>query len=374
MLWHQRGWNPLSNAPTASTSRTTRFLDLVSGRASGLVPTLQRLGLWVASLPYGLVMRVRNALYDLRWLKAEHVEVPVVCVGNLTVGGTGKTPCVEYIAAHFRRRDRLVAILSRGYGGGGGRNDEARVLEENLPDVPHLQGTDRIGLARTAIVELESEILVLDDGFQHRRLARDLDIVLVDATNPTGYGHLLPRGLLREPMSGLRRAGLILLTRCDQVEPALVEKLRTSLGRYSPGTPVLRSSHRATALLASSGSETSLDALRGRPVLAFCGLGNPEAFRRSLTDLGADVREFVPFADHHPYDRADIEELARRASALPDDGIVMTSQKDLVKIRVDDLGGRPLRALRIRLHLEDGADELHRRLDALLPPDTEAGS
>jgi tetraacyldisaccharide 4'-kinase len=335
------------------------------------VPSLERFGLWLASLPYGLVVRTRNWLYDRSWLHIERAGVPVVCVGNLTVGGTGKTPCVEYIAAYYRRQERLVAILSRGYGAAGGRNDEARVLEDNLPDVPHFQGADRAALARTAVEESESEILVLDDGFQHRRLARNLDIVLLDATNPVGYGHLLPRGLLREPLSGLRRAGVVILTRCDQVSVEEQQRLRGWLARYTHGEPVLTSSHRPAALLDVAGTEEPLAGLAGRPVLAFCGLGNPEGFRRTLLDLGADLRDFLAFPDHHPYTRADVDDLARRAASLPPETLLLTTQKDLVKLRVPTLGERPLRALRIRLHLEDGADELHRRLDALLPPDTD---
>src|SRR5262249_14336937 len=155
---------------------------------------------------YGLAVRLRNLCYHLGWKRSYRAPVPVVSVGNLTVGGTGKTPCVEYVARYYREHDLRVAILSRGYGGSSrpptpssGRNDEARVLEENLPDVPHLQGADRVALATVAVEELDSEVLVLDDGFQHRRLARNLDVVLVDTTVPWGYGYLLPRGLLREP-------------------------------------------------------------------------------------------------------------------------------------------------------------------------------
>src|SRR5205823_9863977 len=129
-------------------------------------------------------------------------------VGNLTLGGTGKTPCVEYVARYFRARGRRVVILSRGYG-----DDEARLLADNLPDVPHLQGQDRVALADQAAKGWPADVLVLDDGFQHRRLARDLDIVLIDATEPWGYGRLFPRGLLRESPEGLRRADLVVLTR-----------------------------------------------------------------------------------------------------------------------------------------------------------------
>src|SRR5262249_54817077 len=153
--------------------------------------------------------------------------VPVVSVGNLTVGGTGKTPCVEYVARFFRGLDLRVAILSRGYGATQGCNDEAMVLEENLPDVPHLQGPDRVELAKTAIEELEREALALDDGFQPRRRGRALALVLIDAPARWGHGSLLPRGLLREPIRSLRRAHLAIVTRCDMVGPEELRGIRT---------------------------------------------------------------------------------------------------------------------------------------------------
>ena len=195
----------------------SEYLSLVRGDARGAGPFLRRLGLSAASIPYGAAVQAHNLAYDRGWLRVVRVPAPVVCVGNLTVGGTGKTPFVEHVAGFYRRRDVRVAVLSRGYGAETGPNDEALVLEENLPDVPHLQGKDRVALAFSAIEELDSELLVLDDGFQHRHLGRDLDLVLIDATAPWGYGRLLPRGLLREPRRGLRRAHLIALTRCDQV-------------------------------------------------------------------------------------------------------------------------------------------------------------
>ena len=199
---------------SASTTMTTtprpasgsRFLDLVSGRRRGLLADLQRLGLWIASCAYGLAVRLRNVAYAGGWVRSSRASVPVISVGNLTVGGTGKTPFVEYLAGVLSQRGYQVAVLSRGYGSSDGPNDEALVLEENLPDVPHLQGPDRAALAAIAVEELESEVLVLDDGFQHRRLARDLDIVLLDATCPLGPR---PPAAARadEPPSGLRRAG-----------------------------------------------------------------------------------------------------------------------------------------------------------------------
>jgi tetraacyldisaccharide 4'-kinase len=294
--------------------------------------------------------------------------VPVVSVGNLTAGGTGKTPCVEHVARFYRALDLCVAVLSRGYGAQAGPNDEALVLEDNLPDVPHLQGPDRAALARVAAEELDSEVLVLDDGFQHRRLARDLDLVLVDATDPFGGGHLLPRGLLREHPRGLRRAQFILLTRCDQASPAEVDRLSQRVARLAPGVPVARTRHEPVELVNSDGETAPLDLLRGQRVLAFAGVGNPDAFRRTLGALGAEVADFRAFADHHPYTRADVDGLHAWGRAWPHEGFLVTTQKDLVKLRLARLGGRPLWAVRVRLGFETGQDVLERMLRAVVGP------
>jgi tetraacyldisaccharide 4'-kinase len=338
-----------------------RYLALVGGQARGPWAALQRLGLCLASLPYGLAVRLRNALFDRGWRRSERVAVPVVSVGNLTAGGTGKTPCVEHVAAFYRGLGRRVAILSRGYGAEGGRNDEALVLEENLPDVPHLQGADRVALARIAVEELESEVLVLDDGFQHRRLARDLDLVLLDASEPWGHGHLLPRGLLREPPSGLRRADVVLLTRCDQADEDGRRRLRERVAKLAPGLPVAESVHRPVGLVDGERRETGLELLHGRPLAGFCGLGNPDAFHRTLLGLGP-VCAFRVYPDHHAYSRADVEALQAWARSLPADAVVATTQKDLVKVRLTALGGRPLWAVRVRLEVSAGREELERRL------------
>jgi tetraacyldisaccharide 4'-kinase len=351
-------------APPRSASTRASYLEVVRGSRRGARAAALRLLLRLAALPYGLAVRLRNLAYDHGWKKQHRAAVPVVCVGNLTVGGTGKTPMVEYIARFYRRHERLVAILSRGYGSDQGRNDEALVLEENLPDVPHLQGPDRVELAEAAVGELESEVLVLDDGFQHRRLARDLDIVLLDATDPWGGGHLLPGGLLREPPSSLRRADAVVLTRCDQA--GHLESLRQRVARLAPGKLVAESVHRPEELMSASGTTTPLDLLRHHPVAAFCGIGNPEAFRRTLTDLGADLVDFRTYPDHHPYSRADVEALREYAAGLPADALIVTTQKDLVKLRLDDLAGRPLRAVRVGLAFVSGGADVEELLERLL--------
>ncbi len=357
----------LTAAPTPDRSAGRRYLALVQGARRGPWTGLLRLVLWVASLVYGVVVRLRNLAYARGWKRSFRVAVPVVSVGNLTVGGTGKTPCVEYVADFYRRRDVRVAILSRGYGSeDGGLNDEGLVLSENLPDVPPLQGADRVALAHTAIEELESEILILDDGFQHRRLARDLDIVLIDATAPWGHGYLLPRGLLREPPSSLRRASAVVLTRCDQVGTDNLAALHQRIAQLAPGIAVAETEHRAEELINEDATE-ELALLRDGPVAAFCGLGNPEAFRRTLRDLGAELTDFQVFPDHHAYTRADVERLQGWARAQPTDAVIVTTQKDLVKLRLRELAGRPLWAVRIRLAFRAGQTDLDALLERVHP-------
>ncbi len=342
------------------------FHDLVSGRRRGPLAALARAGLWWARLPYAVGVGVRNWRYD-GGRRSARVPVPVVCVGNLTLGGTGKTPMVEYIARFYRERDKAVAILSRGYGTTGGANDEALVLEENLPDVPHLQGADRVAIANTAVEELESEVLVLDDGYQHRRLFRDLDIVLLDATRPIHKEYLFPRGLLRESVNGLKRAGFAVFTRCDQVPPESLAEQRAWLTKRFPTLPQATCVHQSVELLGADGATESVDLLNGKPVAGFCGVGNPESFRRTLTDLGATVVDFRAFPDHHPYTREDVDALRAWAAKLPADATLATTQKDWVKLRVGELGGRPLWAVRVGVRFTSGEVELRAKLESVLP-------
>jgi tetraacyldisaccharide 4'-kinase len=342
------------------------YLTLIGGQRRGPWPTLARGLLWAASVPYGLAVRLRNWAYDRHWKQSYRPAVPVVSVGNLTLGGTGKTPCVEYVASFYRQLDVRVAILSRGYGGDGGPNDEALLLEENLPDVPHLQGSNRVALAGVAVEELESEVLVLDDGFQHRQLARTLDLVLIDATAPWGHGHLCPRGLLREPPRNLRRAGAVLLSRCDQVAPESLTRLRKEVGQWAPRVPVIETTHRPLHWVNAEGAIRPLEAFRGKPVAAVCGIGNPKAFRRTLDGLGVAVGDMRVFPDHHPYRRTDVEALRDWARQLATDCVIVTTQKDLVKLRLTHLGERELWALRIRLHVAAEQDVLDRKLKEAL--------
>jgi tetraacyldisaccharide 4'-kinase len=273
---------------------------------------------------------------------------------------------VEYVARWFRTRGLRVAILSRGYGQEAGLNDEGRVLEENLPDVPHLQDRDRAALARVAVEELESELLVLDDGFQHRRLARALDLVLLDALDPFGQGRLLPRGLLREPVVALRRAGVVVLSRADRGSAEARAAIRDEAERRAGPLRWVESRHAPLDLIDASGQSRPLEDLAGRAVAAFCGIGNPEGFRRTLLPFCSELRGFRIFPDHHPYRSSDVSDLVAWSRDLGVD-LVLTTQKDLVKLRAATLGPIRLCALRIGLEITQGATILDDALAGLVP-------
>ena len=343
------------------------FRDLASGRRRGVGATLARSVLRLAEVPYTSAVRWRNRRYDRGRAAVHRVGVPVVSVGNLTLGGTGKTPLVNWLVRRLAERGLRVAIVSRGYGTSAGRvNDEALELAQSLPGVPHVQDPDRVAAARRAIDESACQVIVLDDGFQHRRLARDLDIVLLDATEPFGFEHLFPRGTLREPLAGLARAGVVCLSRADLLDRAGRERIRRRVVELAPQAVWCEAAHAPRELRSAAGAIEPLAALAGRRLAAFCGIGNPAAFRHSLVAAGGNVVSWREFPDHHPYDAADRAELDR-AVAASDAELVVCTAKDLVKLPVDELGGRPLWALAIEIEMLAGGEALNAALNQILP-------
>lgn len=349
-----------------STTREERALALIRGETRGIAASAARLGLSVASVGYGLAARARGFAFDRGLKSVGRAGVPVVSVGNLTVGGTGKTPTVEWVARWYRDRDLRVTVLSRGYRRSGAVNDEAMVLETNLPDVPHLQDPDRLKMAGVAVEELGAEILVLDDGFQHRRLARDLDIVLLDALDPFGLGRLLPRGLLREPVGALRRAGVVMITRADLVGTSDLAAVRRRAERAAGPLSWVLARHAPRSLVGEGVEAEPVEGLRGKSVAAFCGIGNPAGFRKTVEPLVGRLAAFQTFPDHHNYSAADVAGLIAWAKASGAD-LALTTQKDFVKLRVATLGAVPLRALGIGLEVLDGAEHLDRALASVRP-------
>lgn len=343
------------------------FHNLVSGRRRGPWAWLLRSLLRLGEIPYAVAVRWRNGRFDAGSRPSTRVDACVISVGNLTVGGTGKTPFVEWLARWFRARGLRVTLISRGYKAEqGARNDEALELEQRLRDVPHLQHPDRVLAARMAIEEFECQVILLDDAFQHRRIARDLDIVLIDALQPFGHGHLLPRGLLREPVASLKRAQVVVLSRADLVDEPTRRSIQAQVAPHAASATWVEVAHTPRCLTSSSGREQGLDSLRGMRVGAFCGIGNPEGFRRSLARCGIELASWREFPDHHAYTRDDVRGITTWAREQNLATLICT-HKDLVKIASDRLEGLPLWGLSISLEILAGGAELESRLLAVCP-------
>lgn len=350
-----------------------RVRDLWYGENASAGPVLEAI-LGVASGGYGLAVRLRNALYDRGILRVRRLPVPVISVGNLTAGGTGKTPLVIRLAAYLRDRGRRPAILSRGYGGrprgpvevvSDGRQalcgpdvcgDEPYMMARRLSGVPVLTGPERSLTGREAVDRFGADVLLLDDGFQHRRLHRDADIVLVHARRPFGNGRLIPRGPLREPLRSLGRARWVVRT---GPAPAGGE---TETSSALPGYqgPMLRALHRPSRLVRATGGEIHPPGfLEGKRVCAFAGIGSPEAFRRTLELLGCTVTAFLAYPDHHRFGRDDLAGI-RRAGTAAGAAWFVTTEKDAVRLAGMESTLPELLVLEVDLSLEPDDGGLER--------------
>lgn len=354
-----------------------QWIGWIDGSRRGVRVMLLRWLLSLASLIYGVITSIRNFLYDRQILSIRRCTAPVISVGNLTVGGTGKTPVVAYLAEQLRQRGIRVTIVSRGYGAvAGAVNDEALELERLLPDVPHVQNPDRYTASQMAVDELAAQVILLDDAFQHRRLYREFEVVLLDATNPFGFGHLLPRGLLRESIRGLRRANLIVMTRADLVSREELSKIRSRAERIAGTRSWIETTHRPKSLLHWPDRLESIDKLQGSRVLIFSGIGNPKAFLQTVKNQGAEVVGELRFEDHCSYQREDVERLQQWVEGLLRthslDFLVCTT-KDLVKLRLDHLHGIPVVSLQIGLEIVSDRGPIDTLIDdvvKMVPEDT----
>lgn len=341
---------------------------LTSGTSSW--KTIAGFLLWPLSIPYRAWMVVRRSWWRGR---SHRLTVPVVSIGNLTCGGTGKTPMVEMVAGDLAGMGRQPAILSRGYGADsteGPGNDEYRVLADNLPGIEHYQGADRVVHGREAIAA-GAGVLVLDDGFQHCRLHRDLDLVLLDSLRPFDNGHLLPAGLLREPVTALINADLLGLTRANLVSREKLDSIRSFLEERYPGIPLLVLESRAVCWQELFGEAREADSLAATKVFAFCGIGHPRSFRLAVEDLGTKVAGFHAFKDHQAYDSDSVAQVASSARQCGVDTIVMT-QKDAVKLEEEWLKSQEdVRwfFLRIEQKIVSGEGAYRQALAGLFPGD-----
>jgi tetraacyldisaccharide 4'-kinase len=364
---------------------TAYLYRLVHDEERGVVATLLLALLKVLSQVYGWVISLRLFLYKKSILHQHRLPCRVISLGNITVGGTGKTPTAQKLAAVIRDQGFKVAILNRGYRSdwkgkvgvvsdgkhiymtAGEAGDEAYQLAKNLPGIPVLIGKNRILSGQYASEFFKVDVVILDDGYQHWQLARDFDIVLIDALNIFGNNYLLPRGTLREPLQSLDRADAVLLTKVDQSSDEALTTIRATLTRYNDKAIVVESVHSpqgfgevecwykdaSTAILPP-------DALKGVKVLAFSGIGNPSSFEQTLSDLDLDMIAAVRYPDHYDYAMSEMQRLMQQAADIGAQALI-TTEKDAVKIPAEFIHSHrplPVYVLTIEVKLTDSGGEL----------------
>lgn len=318
---------------------------------------------------YRSLLDAREWLYRRGVLRARSVGCPVVSIGNLTVGGTGKTPAVELAVRTLAELGRRPAVVSRGYRrqsrgvqvvadtaairlDADEAGDEAFLLARRLPGVPVVVGANRYQAARLAVERYAVTAIVLDDGFQHRTLVKDLEIVMVRARRPWGNGRLLPHGPLREPLAALARADLVVAA--GHLAGDGLADVEHAVARYAPGVPVLGARYVPVECWeADRIRPRALGELAGARLLAFAGIAVPEAFERTLRGLDVEVLDLVGLPDHYWYGAEDLRALDERARRLGAEGLV-TTEKDWVRLRRLPLPARPLFVVSVRLELSSG--------------------
>ncbi len=349
------------------------YLSILSGQKKGLIATLFKSTLSTLTYPYLAVLITRNVLYNNGIIKSTRLPVKVFSIGNITTGGTGKTPLVESMAKSLHQSGKKVAILSRGYGSGNLSqenndivNDECLTLRENLKDVQVLVGKHRVINGEKAIRDYGVDCIVLDDGFQHFKLSRDLDVVVIDSLNPFGGEYLIPRGSLREPLKNLRRADIFIISHCDQSSEKTLKSIYARLKQLNTDAPVCESIHRPVHIEKFGDSSIlEVEWLKGKRIYGLSAIGNPESFASTLKGLGADLIRHRKFHDHHSYNREEIGDVVSEAKSLNADAIVVT-QKDIVKIRNMDIKDFDILSLKIEIQITKGIELYEEAINRVL--------
>lgn len=336
------------------------------------------------SYVYGFGVRTKLALYNIGIFRRVKLDAFVISVGNITVGGTGKTPTAQKIARIMQSKGYRVVILNRGYRAQWTKDigvvsdgtkismtpneagDEAYLMAKTLPGIPVIIGKDRAITGKYAVEHFNAEVIIMDDGYQHWRLARDLDICLVDTLTMFGNGNVLPRGILREPLTNLQRAHLFLFTKTDQSSAMNKQALREILSKYNPQAPVFESIHKPNNFAEivewhkDSGKQVGLNELHGKKVVAFSAIGNPSSFEQTLCSVGTNLLEAVRYPDHHDYGMSEMQYIDERAEELGAVAIVTTT-KDAVKIPTEFIYSErkiPLYVLNMEIEVADEGNQV----------------
>jgi tetraacyldisaccharide 4'-kinase len=335
---------------------------MLSGSARGAGASALRTVLGAIEPAYGAVMRARNFAFDHGMKRIHRLPRPAVAVGNLTTGGTGKTPIVRWLAEHFAERNLRPAILLRGYRAElTGGSDEARMLEAHLGDRAFVVADpDRVAGSANAMKRMPPpDVFILDDAFQHRRVWRDFNLLVMSAIEPFGLGHVLPRGYLREPVSGIKRADAIVITRADQVSEAALGALRQEIHRLAGAVRVYQASHAQTAARCAE-RIINLDEFNRQRFFAFSGIAKPESFYQQLPQ----ARGTRSFPDHHAYTERDLAELDRAAKEAGAE-ILVTTEKDWIKLAKLARSRDRLPIWRVEMEVRFAGDDQQRLLEQI---------
>jgi tetraacyldisaccharide 4'-kinase len=352
------------------------YRNLISGRSTGLPAALLRFFMGVAATGYSLVVRLHNFLYSKRWLEIHTADVPVISIGNITAGGTGKTPLVIWICRFLQNKNVPCAILTRGYkthtkkrgtsDEGREMRDEPAILAESCPQAKIIVNPNRVEAAAEAVDKFGAKVLIMDDGFQHRRLHRDLDIVTIDATCPFGYGKVLPAGLLREPVASLNRTDAAVLTRCDQISESELSRIEKKLQLINPDMVIAKSIHNPICAKTLTGEKITIEQLKDKKIFAFCGIGNPDAFLNTIRNTGANLVGSKIYNDHHRYTDSDVDDIHGQANRLGAD-LILSTQKDHTQYAIRNTQYEiPFAYLAVEIKFTSGEDKLKQLIEDAL--------
>ncbi len=371
-------------------------MDVITGKARGLGPSALRIFLRSVAVLYKVGVKTRLRLFRKGWKEQHDLGTMVISIGNLTMGGTGKTPVVERFARELTERGRKVAILSRGYKSAGLKEpqlwihpetgvkvtsppkivsdgfkvhlkaryagDEPYMLAKNLPGVAVVVDKDRVRGGRFAVKELGVDTILLDDGMQYLGLAHTLDVVLVDQGTPFGMHGIIPRGTLREPPKNIRRADYVFITKCNGSSN---EKLRKRIKKYNPGAEIMECTHGPKHVQGVFHDETlALEELDGKYVAAISGIAMPESFDKLLKGLGAKVLFHTTFADHHAFSQEDIDRFMKRCLDRGVD-MIITTEKDAVRFPMPSEADVPVYYLRIEVKILEGEEVWERCVERI---------
>jgi tetraacyldisaccharide 4'-kinase len=331
--------------------------NLATDKYRGKLAGLLKIFLYLACLIYGLIVRLLIFIYRL---KPHRLNCKVISVGNITLGGTGKTSLVAFIAKYLKGQGHKVAILSRGYKrkvtSYDSIGDEPYMLKMNLRDVAVIVDADRVRGAKHAIGDYGVDTVILDDGFQQWKIKKDLEIVTVDCTNPFGNGYLIPRGILREPLSSLKRADTFVLTKTN-LNPD-VQDIKDFLNRLNPYALIIESIHYPLGFFKVDEEQELLkiDVLKGSTVTLMSGIADPDSFENLMVTLGINIGLVFRFPDHYAYAQKDLENIIEESRKKHIDTIV-TTEKDAARLYELRVTSYELRVLFLRIELKITRDE-----------------